>query len=563
MPWHVSTVNGILNDFSTIKGLRPCILSQIPNGFVTLQNNCQGKMPLNPFELEIFQNILSSIAEEMGMVLVRAAFSPNIKERRDLSCAIFQINGEMIAQAAHIPVHLGSMSFAVKAILNEPDIKEGDIFILNDPFRGGTHLPDVTCIAPVFVEGKVEFFVASRAHHADIGGITPGSMPLSTSIHEEGIVIPPSKLCRRGRLNKTLFMQILSATRDPEEREGDFKAQVGALELGKKRLRAVIEKYSLEKIKEAGFELLDYSERMMREVIKQIPDGIYEFEDYLDDDGAGTMKIPIRSKVTISRGEARVDFSGSSSQVKGCLNTPLSVTTAAVVYVFQCLAPSGMPLNSGPLRAIEILAEKGSILNASFPAAVAGGNVETSQRVVDVVFGALANAIPEKIQAASSGSMSNITFGGKNPKTGRDFAYYETIAGGMGGRFGKNGVSAVHTHMTNTLNTPVESLEREMPLMIDTYSIRRGSGGQGKYKGGDGVIRAYKFLSKATVTLITERRRFPPYGLQGGNPGRKGKNILIRNKRANIIPSKAAFEVKKGDIIRIVAPGGGGWGKKK
>ena len=520
-------------------------------------------MPLNPFELEIFQNILSSIAEEMGMVLVRAAFSPNIKERRDLSCAIFQSNGEMIAQAAHIPVHLGSMSFAVRAVLDEPDIKEGDIFILNDPFRGGTHLPDVTCISPIFMGDKVEFFVASRAHHADIGGMTPGSMPLSTSIHEEGIIIPPSKLYNKGRLNKPLFKTILSSTRDPEEREGDFKAQIGALELGEKRLKAVVEKYSLEKIKEAGFELLDYSERIMRDVIRQIPEGVYEFEDYLDDDGVGTREIPIRATITISRGEARVDFSGSSSQVKGCLNAPLSVTTAAVLYVFQCLAPSGMPLNSGPLRAIEVLAEKGSILDAQFPAAVAAGNVETSQRIVDVVFGALAGAIPEEIQAASAGSMSNITFGGKNPRTGKDFAYYETIAGGMGGRFGKHGVSGVHTHMTNTLNTPVESLERELPVMIDTYSIRRGSGGDGKYRGGDGIVRAYKFLSKATVTLITERRRFAPYGVQGGKPGKRGKNILLRNKKVKELPSKTTFEARRGDIVKIETPGGGGWGKKK
>jgi len=520
-------------------------------------------MPLNPFELEIFQNILSSIAEEMGMVLVRAAFSPNIKERRDLSCAIFQSNGEMIAQAAHIPVHLGSMSFAVRAVLDEPDIKEGDIFILNDPFRGGTHLPDVTCISPIFMGDKVEFFVASRAHHADIGGMTPGSMPLSTSIHEEGIIIPPSKLYNKGRLNKPLFKTILSSTRDPEEREGDFKAQIGALELGEKRLKAVVEKYSLEKIKEAGFELLDYSERIMRDVIRQIPEGVYEFEDYLDDDGVGTREIPIRATMTISRREARVDFRGSSSQVKGCLNAPLSVTTAAVLYVFQCLAPSGMPLNSGPLRAIEVLAEKGSILDAQFPAAVAAGNVETSQRIVDVVFGALASAIPEKIQAASAGSMSNITFGGKNPRTGKDFAYYETIAGGMGGRFGKHGVSGVHTHMTNTLNTPVESLERELPVMIDTYSIRRGSGGDGKYRGGDGIVRAYKFLSKATVTLITERRRFAPYGIQGGKPGKRGKNILLRNKKVKELPSKTTFEARRGDIVKIETPGGGGWGKKK
>jgi len=495
------------------------------------------------------------------MVLVRAGFSPNIKERRDISCAVFGANGEMIAQAAHIPVHLGSMSFAVKAVL-ENDIEEGDLLILNDPFKGGTHLPDVTCIAPVFIDDKIEFFVASRAHHADMGGITPGSMPLSTSILEEGIIIPPSKLYKKGRLNKSLFEKILLSTRDPEEREGDFKAQIGALELGKRRLKDVIKKYSLNTIKRAGFELLDYGERMMREVIRHIPDGVYEFRDYLDDDGAGTRKIPIRVAVTISGGESKVDFSGSSPQVRGCLNAPLSVTTAAVSYVFQCLAPPEMPLNSGLLRAIEIHAEKGSILNAVFPSAVAGGNVETSQRVVDVVFGALAQAIPEKIQAASSGSMSNVTFGGRNPRTGKKFAYYETIAGGMGGRFGKNGVSAVHTHMTNTLNTPIEAIERELPIMIDTYSIRRGSGGDGKYRGGDGIVRGYKFLSKATVSLITERRIFAPYGILGGKSGKRGRNILIKNKKQKVIPPKATFDVGKGDILKIETPGGGGWGRK-
>ncbi len=492
---------------------------------------------------------------------MRAAFSPNIKERRDLSCAIFRADGEMIAQAAHIPVHLGSMSFAVKAVL-ECEIEDGDVLILNDPFKGGTHLPDITCIAPVLIDDKIEFFVASRAHHADIGGITPGSMPLSMSIHEEGIIIPPSKLYKKGRLNKALFRKILSSTRDLEEREGDLKAQIGAIELGEKRLKSVIQKYSLDKIKRASLELLSYGERMMKDVIRQIPDGVYKFRDYLDDDGVGTRNIPIRAVVTIDGEKAIVDFSGSSPQVKGCLNAPLSVTTAAVSYVFQCLAPPEMPLNSGSLRAIKIHAEKGSILNAVFPSAVAGGNVETSQRVTDVVFGALARAVPEKIQAASSGSMSNVTFGGKNPRTGGNFAYYETIAGGMGGRFGKNGVSAVQTHMTNTLNTPIEAIERELPIMIDAYSTRRKSGGDGKYRGGDGIVRGYKFLSGATVSLITERRIFAPYGILEGKPGKRGENILIRNKKSKKIPPKATFETKKGDILRIATPGGGGWGRK-
>lgn len=518
-------------------------------------------MPLSPFELEIFQNTLSSIAEEMGGVLIRAGFSPNIKERRDLSCAIFKADGEMIAQAAHIPVHLGSMSFAVKAVISEPAISEGDVFILNDPFRGGTHLPDVTCIAPVFVNGALEFFVASRAHHADMGGLTPGSMPLSTSIHEEGILIPPSRLYKKGKLNMPFLNKILSSTRDPEEREGDFRAQLGSLELGIRRLKEVIAKYSLEKVKEAGDELLLYSEKMMRKVIKKIPDGVYTFEDVLDDDGAGTGKIPLRVSVRIKGEKAVVDFRGSSGMVKGCLNAPLSVTTAATVYVFQCLAPDGMPLNSGPLRVIGIKAEKGSILNAEFPAAVVGGNVETSQRVVDIVFGALSKAVPEKIPAASAGTMSNTTFGGVNPETGRNFAYYETIAGGMGGRFGKDGVNAVQTHMTNTLNTPIEALERELPVMIDSYNVRKKSGGRGKYKGGDGIVRRYRFLTDATVSLITERRKSSPYGIKGGEKGKKGKNTLLRKGKAIAIPPKATFAVKKGDVLEIQTPGGGGWGK--
>ncbi len=518
-------------------------------------------MTLSPFELEIYQNILSSIAEEMGVVLIRAGFSPNIKERRDLSCAIFQSNGDMIAQAAHIPIHLASMSFAVRAVLDMPEISEGDVLILNDPFRGGTHLPDITCIMPVFYKKKLEFFVASRAHHADIGGLTPGSMPLSTSIDQEGILIPPSKLYKKRKLNKKLFSEILASTRDPQEREGDFNAQVGAIELGEKRLLETIEKYSLKKVKQAGDELLDYSEKIMKEVIKLIPNGTYAFEDYLDDDGVGTNKIPIKAKVTIKGQRARVDLRGSSARVRGNLNAPYSVTTAAVIYVFQCLAPSSMPLNSGPLRVVEIIVDDDSILNAKYPAAVVGGNVETSQRVVDVVFGALSKAVPKKVPAASAGSMSNFTFGGINPKTGKNYAYYETIAGGMGGRFGLDGVSAVQTHMTNTLNTPIESLERELPVMLNSYSIRKNSGGQGKYRGGDSIVREYKFLSNATVSMITERRKFSPYGIEGGEAGKKGKNSLIRNNKASKIAPKASFKVKKGDSIRIETPGGGGWGK--
>ncbi len=519
-------------------------------------------MSIETYELEIFNNALATIAEEMGSALISSAFSPNIKERKDISCAIFSAAGDMIAQAAHIPVHLGSMSFSVQAILDE-DICEGDIFILNDPFDGGTHLPDITCITPLIYEGRPEFFLVSRAHHADIGGNTPGSMPLSSSIHEEGLIISSSRLYHRGVQNKKLMQKILLATRDPEEREGDLNAQIACLDLGRSRLFELIGKYgSIGTIKEASSKLLTYSEDIIKAVIRDIPDGTYTFEDSLDDDGQGSRDIEIRVEVRIEGEDAIVDFHGSSQKVKGCLNVPYSVTVSAVLYVFQCLAPEHIPLNSGPLRAIKINVDENSILNAKYPSAVVGGNVETSQRIVDVVFGALSKAMPEMIPAASCGTMNNVTFGGIIPESNMEFAYYETIAGGMGGRKGINGVSAVQTHMTNTLNTPVESLEKDLPLLINSYSIREGSGGEGKYRGGDGIVREIKFLTDVSMSLITERRLSFPYGINGGQGGKPGRNILVVNSRRTELPPKTAFNVKKGETVRIETPGGGGWGSK-
>lgn len=518
-------------------------------------------MEINPFELEIFKNQLSTIAEEMGTMLIRSAFSANIKERQDLSCAIFNKEGEMIAQAAHIPVHLGSMSFSTKAVLEENSLEDGDIFVLNDPFKGGTHLPDITCVAPVFIKGQLEFLVASRAHHADVGGKSPGSMPLTTTIHEEGIIIPPTKIYNKGRLDRKLFRQIIEKTRDPEEREGDFRAQISSLEIGKRRLSEIIDKYTLQKIKDVSEGLMDYSEKIMSSVISNIPDGVYKFSDFLDDDGAGTKDIALKVRVEVDKDSATVDFRGSSKSVKGCLNTPLSVTTAAVLYCFQCLAPPELPLNSGSLRAIKINVDDDSILNAKYPSAVVGGNVETSQRIVDTVFGALSKAVPDKVQAASAGTMNNITFGGINSASGNEFTYYETIGGGMGARSGLNGISAVQTHMTNTLNTPIESIEREFPIIIESYSIREKSAGKGKYNGGDGIIREYKFLCDAEVNLITERRNHSPFGINGGEDGNMGKNILKRDGEEKQLPAKCSISVKEGDIVRIETPGGGGWGK--
>ncbi len=388
-------------------------------------------MPLfDHFELEIFNNILAGIAEEMGKCLTRSSFSPNIKERRDHSCAIFNSQGEMIAQAAHIPVHLGSMSFSVAAVLRECEISDGDIFMLNDPFKGGTHLPDITCVLPVFTKGKPEFYMAVRAHHTDVGGETPGSMPLSTGIHEEGVIIPPTLIARKGKIDKPLLEKITSGMRNPQERFGDLNAQIASLQTGRKRLLETMEKYSVETVREAGAQLLDYGEKIMREVIGDVPDGEYEFTDFLDDDGAGTENIPIKVRLKIQGDGAEVDFSGSSPPVKGCLNAPFSVTASAVLYVFQCLAPDDIPLNAGPLKAIRIITDKSSILNAKYPSAIAGGNVETSQRVADTVFGAVSKAVPEKIQAASAGTMNNVTFGGKRGRG--EFVYYENNSGGNG-----------------------------------------------------------------------------------------------------------------------------------
>ncbi|NIP30973.1 MAG: hydantoinase B/oxoprolinase family protein, partial [Candidatus Dadabacteria bacterium] len=462
----------------------------------------------------------------------------------------------------HIPVHLGSMSFSTRAIVENKSIKikEGDIFILNDPFKGGTHLPDITCISPVFIKNKLEFLLVSRAHHADIGGKTPGSMPLSNTIHDEGLIIPPTKICSNGKINKRIFNKIINSTRNPTEREGDFHAQIASLNIGKKRILELVKKYSIKTVKMASEELVNYSEKLMRSVIKTIPDGKYRFKDYLDDDGFGTKNIPIKVLIEISDDQAIIDFSGSSKKVEGCLNAPFSVTTSAVIYCFQCLAPKNTPLNSGPLRAINIKVENDSILNAKYPNAVVGGNVETSQRIVDAVFGALSKAIPNKVQAASNGSMNNITFGGKTDNI-NEYTYYETIGGGMGARSGLHGISGIQTHMTNTLNTPIEALERELPIMIEKYAINKNSGGKGKFKGGNGIIREYKFLNDSKVTILSERRVNEPWGIKGGENGSTGKNILFRNKSRSIIPAKCSFDAHTGDIVRIETAGGGAWGK--
>ena len=521
-------------------------------------------MKENPILLEVFKNRFSSISEEMGVTLNRTAFSPNIKERRDSSCAIFDQDGEMIAQAAHIPVHLGSMPMSVKSAIEVVSMEEGDMVILNDPFKGGTHLPDITLVAPVFAGEKVpSFYVANRAHHADVGGMSSGSMPLSTSLFQEGIIIPPLKLVERGTIDRKMMSFLLNNVRTPKEREGDFAAQIMGNIAGMRRTRELIDKYSLKTVKFYAKRLMDYAERVARHTIAEIPDGTYSFEDFMDDDGFSNDKVKIHVSVIIEGDRATLDFQKSSPQVGGSINAVYAITLSAVLYVFRALVDRDIPTNNGVLRPITVLTKKGTVVDAQFPAAVAGGNVETSQRIVDVILGALAQALPGRIPAASQGTMNNVTIGGIDPRNGIPFAYYETIGGGTGATAKGDGESGVHSHMTNTLNTPIEALEYSYPFLVTEYSIRRATGGKGFHNGGDGIVREIHLQSDAEITVLSERRRIPPYGLHGGEPGGVGKNIIFRDGRSIEKPGKFAASLKKNDIVRIETPGGGGYGKKE
>jgi len=514
-------------------------------------------------ELELFKNIFVSISEEMAAVLGRTALSPNIKERKDFSCALFNSKGETFAQGAHIPVHLGAMPLSVQASIEALTFEKGDLVVLNDPYKGGTHLPDITCISPVFLNKELFFFVANRAHHSDVGGMTPGSMPLASEIYQEGLIIPPLKLVNNGRINSELFSMILANVRTPEERKGDLLAQIAANNKGVQRLKEIVETHGLKKILSYSTLVQDYTENILRQTIQTIPDGKYTFEDYLDDDGINPDPIRIAVEITIKEDEAVIDFSSSSPQVEGNVNANFAVTFSAVLYVFRSLVEEDIPFNTGLMRPLHIIAPQGSILNAKFPAGTAGGNVETSQRIVDVLLGALSKAIPENIPAASSGTMNNIAFGGFDPKRETNFTYYETIGGGMGASALRCGLSGVHTHMTNSLNTPIEALEHYLPIKINRYSLRRGSGGKGEKTGGKGIIREYEFYIPAQVTIISERRKFAPYGLHGGERGKKGSNLLLSKGKLRRLNSKVNIKVQPNDVLRIETPGGGGYGAKK
>jgi len=505
-------------------------------------------------ELNIFSSRISAVCDEMGLMLQRAALSPNIKDRLDFSCAVFDAQGLLIAQAAHIPVHLGSMAYAMADIVEKLNWQDGDMAIVNDPFLGGTHLPDVTVIAPVFVGNQLIAFIANRAHHADIGASTPGSMPLSYRLDEEGVIIAPTHLIRQGQLDELFLSTIVSATGNAEQSRGDFSAQISANKAGVVRLSQLIEAMGADGFLVAVTELNDYAERLAESALKTIPNGRYRFADVMDDDGMGQKNLLIQAQIEIDQGRVLVDFEGTTAQARGNVNCPLSVAAAAVYYVFRCLMPSQTPACAGSFRAIAIIAPVGCLLNAQRPAAVAAGNVETSTRVVDVIMGCLAQAIPDRVAAASHGSMNNVAMGGH--QAGQCWNYYETIGGGMGASPAGEGLSACQTHMTNTLNTPVESLELHYPLRVNRYGIRRNSGGLGRYSGGAGMAREFEFLAPTTVTLLTERRTEPAWGLEGGFPGLVGLNTLENQA----LLGKTCFEALPGQRLSIETPGGGGWG---
>ncbi len=518
----------------------------------------------DPIALELANHRLAAIAEEMGVVLGRTALSPNIKERRDYSCAVFDAAGGLVAHAAHIPVHLGSTPLSVRAAMAAVRMAPGDVVVLNDPFAGGTHLPDVTVVAPVYLPGgrRPFAYVADRAHHADIGGMEPGSMPVGTDIFQEGVRIPPIRLVARDRPVDDVLALFLANTRVPYERRGDLDAQCAALRVGATRLRELARRVGGGHRLARDFRSLqDHAERLMRAMLRGLPAGTYRATDLLDDDGHGARRLPIRVAVTIRGGRVRVDFSGTAPQVRGPVNANLAVTRSAVLYVFGALAGGTIPTNDGMARPIEIVAPEGTLVNARSPAAVAGGNVETSQRIVDVLLRALAKAAPDRVPAASTGSMNNVALGGL--VDGRPFAYYETLAGGAGGGPGVPGASATHTHMTNTMNTPIEALEAYYPLRVRCYALRPGSGGRGRWRGGDGLVREVELLADARVTLLTERRVIPPYGLSGGAPGMRGRNVLIRRRRAYKLPGKITLDMHPGDRLRVETPGGGGFGRPR
>lgn len=518
-------------------------------------SRARGRTP-DGVALALDQALFAACAEEMGTTLMRTAHSPNIKERLDHSCAVFDAGGRLVAQAAHIPVHLGSLPRAVEAAIAAGPLAPGDAVLLNDPYAGGTHLPDLTLVSPVFLPrgrraaSRPDFIVASRAHHADVGGAAPGSMPLAREVYEEGLRLPPVVLVRGGRMQRDVLDLVLANVRTPDERRADLAAQLGAQATGERRLMELAARegrHGPARLRRAAAALMDYAERRVRAALRRLPRGHFRFADALDDDGLDHGPIRIALTLTLGGDQVRADFTGSSPQAAGPVNAVEAVTRAATCYVVRCVLGGELPVNDGTFRPIEVVAPVGSVVNPRPPAAVAAGNVETSQRIVDVVMGAFARALPGRIPAASYGTMSNLLIGGVDPRDGRPFAYYETLAGGHGAGPGWNGASAMQAHMTNTRNTPVEALEHAYPLRVVATRIRRGSGGRGRWRGGDGVERVIALRAPARVTVISERRVLRPWGLAGG--------AAVR------LPGKFQIDLGTGAVLTVASPGGGGYGR--
>ena len=521
--------------------------------------------------LSLDQGLFAACAEEMGITLMRTAHSPNIKERLDYSCAIFDARGRLVAQAAHIPVHLGSLPRAVEAALARGPFRPGDTVLLNDPYAGGTHLPDVTLVSPVFLAragsggARPDFFVASRAHHADIGGGAPGSMPLAREIYEEGFRAPPVFLERAGVPQRDVLELLLANVRTPDERRADLAAQLGAQRTGAARRSEFARRRGRVALIRAAEALMEHAHRFARAALRTLPRGTFRFADALDDDGLGSGPVRIAVALTLGGGRVRVDLSGSSPQVAGPVNAVEAVARAASAYALRCVLGGDIPVNDGAFRVLDVIAPPGTVVNARLPAAVSAGNVETSQRIVDAVLGAFARALPGRIPAASSGTMNNLSIGGLDPRHGVPFAYYETLAGGHGAGPGWDGGAAMQAHMTNTRNTPVEALEHAYPLRVRATRIRRGSGGRGRWRGGDGVTREIELHAAARVTIISDRRTCGPWGLAGGEPGRPGENRVRRAPRAaeEKLPGKVQLDLEPGAVLTISSPGGGGYGRRR
>ena len=504
---------------------------------------------IDPLELSVLSHGVAMIAEEMGAVLVRGALSPNIRERRDASSAIFDARGRMIAQAAHIPVHLGAMPESVAAV-RARNPSPGDVFLLNDPYRGGSHLPDLTLVEAVDVDGVVGGYTAVRAHHADVGGMSPGSMPQgATELVQEGLIVPPIRIVRAGRIDEEILEFVLANVRTPDERRGDLGAQLAACASGAAGWQALSARLGATKLGAACDALLDYAERRVRARLGQMEGARGTARDCLEGDGVTDDDIEVRVALQVRDATLHLDFTGSAPQVAGNVNTPSAVTRAAAVFALRTLLDDDVPTNDGIARAIALVLPERSVVNAAWPAAVAAGNVELSQRIADTILAAFGHAGVD-VAAQGQGTMNNVTFGGAG------WTFYETLGGGQGASSCGKGPSGVHVGMSNTLNTPVESLERSTPLRIERYALRDGSGGDGEYRGGCGVVRAYRTTAPSTVTLLTERRRHAPRGVAGGGDGATGRNLL----NGNTLPAKCRRTLQPGDVVTIETPGGGGYG---